>query len=136
MKCMHLISRDRGHSEGRGVGVNGRLEAFQKFICFGSLTPPLNWYDYQSLHQSVSCLDFFSIQLLKKNTLNPENTLLDQFHAQKALFKIPQICNITVKSDMEFVRTFTPPDFKVKKFYTVNFTLFQQFQWEKTQKNE
>ena len=35
---------------------------------------------------------FFSIHLLK--TLNPEITLLNQFHAQKALFKVPKICNI------------------------------------------
>ena len=37
MKCMHMISRDRNHSEGQGVGVNCRLEPFQKFICFGTL---------------------------------------------------------------------------------------------------
>ena len=40
---MHMISRD---SEGRGLGVNCRLEHFQKFIRFGTLTPPLDWYDY------------------------------------------------------------------------------------------
>ena len=34
------------------------------------------------------------MQLLKKHTLNPEITLLYQFHAQKALFKVPKICNI------------------------------------------
>ena len=28
----HMISRDRDHSEGRGVGVNRRLEPFRKFI--------------------------------------------------------------------------------------------------------
>ena len=34
--------------------------------------------------------------MLKKRTLNPEITLLFmlQFHAQKALFKVPKICNI------------------------------------------
>ena len=37
---------------------------------------------------------FFSVQLLQKHTLNPEITLLYQFHAQKALFKVPKICNI------------------------------------------
>ena len=36
----------------------------------------------------------FSIQLLKKHTLNPEITILYQFHAQRALFKVPKICNI------------------------------------------
>ena len=37
---------------------------------------------------------FFSIQLLKKHTLNPEITLLYQFHAQKALFKVTKICTV------------------------------------------
>ena len=37
---------------------------------------------------------FFSIQMLKKHKLKPEITLLYQFHAQKALFKVPKICNI------------------------------------------
>ena len=46
-----------------------------------------------SLLQGVSYL-FFLIQFLKKHTLNPEITLLYKFHAQKALFKIPKICNI------------------------------------------
>ena len=46
MKCMYMISRDRDHSEGQGVGVNCRLEPFQKFIHFGTLTRPLDWYDY------------------------------------------------------------------------------------------
>ena len=41
MKCMHMIYRDRDHSEGRGVGVNGRLEPFRKIIRFGSVTRPL-----------------------------------------------------------------------------------------------
>ena len=30
----------------------------------------------------------------KKHTLNPKFTLLYQFHAQKALFEVPKICNI------------------------------------------
>ena len=34
------------------------------------------------------------MQLLKKYTLDPEVTLLYQFHAQKALFNVPKICNI------------------------------------------
>ena len=46
MKCMHMISRDRDPSEGRGVGVNSHLERFQKFIHFGTLERPLDWYDY------------------------------------------------------------------------------------------
>ena len=43
MKCMHMISRDGDHSEGRGVGVNGRLQHFRKFLHFGTLTRPLDW---------------------------------------------------------------------------------------------
>ena len=30
-----------------GLGVNCRLEPFQKFISFGTLTRPLDLYDYQ-----------------------------------------------------------------------------------------
>ena len=53
---------------GMRVGVNGRLKPFRKFIRFGTLTRPnVLW-------------------LL-------ENNLLYQFHAQKALFKVPKICN-------------------------------------------
>ena len=32
--------------------------------------------------------------IVEKHTLIPEITLLYQFHAQKALFKVPKICNI------------------------------------------
>ena len=32
--------------------------------------------------------------IVEKHTLNPEIALLYQFHAQKALFKVPKICNI------------------------------------------
>ena len=46
MKCVHMISRDGDPSEGWGVGVNCRLEPLQKFIRFGSVTRPLDWYDY------------------------------------------------------------------------------------------
>ena len=35
MKCMHMISTDRDHSQGRGLEVNGRLELFRKFIRLG-----------------------------------------------------------------------------------------------------
>ena len=41
MKCMNMISSDRDHSEGQGMGVNGHLEPFRKFISFGTLTRPL-----------------------------------------------------------------------------------------------
>ena len=44
-----LISRDRDHSEGRGVGVNGLLEPFRKCIRFGTLTRPLDCYVLQSV---------------------------------------------------------------------------------------
>ena len=33
--------------------------------------------------------------IVKKHTLNPEITILYQFHDQKALFKVPKICNIS-----------------------------------------
>ena len=36
------------------------------------------------------------IKLSKKYTLNPEITILYQFHAQNALLKVPKICNINV----------------------------------------
>ena len=38
MKYMHMISRERGHSEGQGGGVKGRLEFFRKLICFGTVS--------------------------------------------------------------------------------------------------
>ena len=39
-------------------------------------------------------LIFLNTIVEKKHTLNPEITLLYQFHTQKALFKVPKICNI------------------------------------------
>ena len=35
-----------------------------------------------------------NLQPTSKHILNPEFTLLYQFHAQKALFKVPKSCNI------------------------------------------
>ena len=35
----------------------------------------------------------FSVQLLKKQTLDPEIMLLYLFHGQKALFKVSKICS-------------------------------------------
>ena len=32
--------------------------------------------------------------IVEKHTLNPEITILYQFHDQKALLKVPKICNI------------------------------------------
>ena len=61
--------------------------------CF-DMRKSIDWLDYQSLLQCVSCFNFCSIQLLKKHTLNPEITILYQFHDQKALFKVPKISNI------------------------------------------
>ena len=37
-------------------------------------------------------------------TLNPEITILYQFHDQKALFKVPKICNINF-----WIETAPPP---------------------------
>ena len=54
---------------------------------------------------------FFSIQLLKKHTLNPEITTLYQFHAQKALFKVPKICNIDF-----WIENYPPPLALFQKF--------------------
>ena len=34
------------------------MKFFQKFIRFCSRTLPLDWFDYKSLFQSVSCFDF------------------------------------------------------------------------------
>ena len=45
------------------------------------------------LIQSVSCFAFLN-NIVEKHTLNPEITLLCQFHPQKALFKVPKMCNI------------------------------------------
>ena len=78
MKWMHMISIDRDHSEGRAVGVNGCLEPFQKFISFGTLT------------RSVDCLVLIFLNTILEKT-NPEITLLYQFHAQQAQFKVSKI---------------------------------------------
>ena len=55
---------------------------------------------------------FFSIQLLKKRTLNPEITILYQFHAQKVLFKVPKICNLNF-----WIENDTPPLELFRKFF-------------------
>ena len=62
------------------------LEPFSKFVLF--------W--------------FFSIQLLKIHILNPEITLLYQFDAVNALFKVPIICNINfwIERDLPPLNTF------------------------------
>ena len=53
-------------------------------------------------------IDIVEIQLLKKHTLNPEITILYQFHDKKALFKIPKICNIDfwIENDLPPFGTF------------------------------
>ena len=86
-----------------GEGVNGCLEPFRKFICFGTLNRPLDCYDFQggwgdSEVPSSKCvlivivIVILNIIVEKAYTLNPE--ILHQFSAQKALFKVPKICNI------------------------------------------
>ena len=57
---------------------------------------------------------FFSIHLLKKHTLNPEITILYQFHDQKNPFKVSKICNIN------FLIENDPPSF---------LALFRKFTW-------
>ena len=72
---------------------------FGKFCCnflyngFGCIYARRQWGpdSMKCMHMpSSKCVLFwfFSIQLLKKHTLNPEMTLLCQIHAQKALFKV------------------------------------------------
>ena len=48
MKCMHMISRGRDHSEGSGVGVGGQLPfgTFPEVHPFWYPDPSLDWYDY------------------------------------------------------------------------------------------
>ena len=84
-----------------GEGVNGRLEPFRKFICFGTLNRPLDCYGFQggwgdSEVPSSKCvlivIVILNIIFEKAYTLNPE--ILHQFSAQKALFKVPKICHI------------------------------------------
>ena len=43
---------------------------------------------------SLTSVLIFLNTIVGKHTLNPENTLLNQSHAQKALFEVPNICNI------------------------------------------
>ena len=112
-----------------GEGVNGRLEPFRKFICFGTLNRPLDCYDFQggwgdSEVPSSKCvlivivIVILNIIVEKAYTLNPE--ILHQFSAQKALFKVPKICHINfwIENDppplelsQKFIRfgTFTRP---------------------------
>ena len=39
MKCMHMISRDREYSEGRGVGVNCRQHVVYILNCYAEAEP-------------------------------------------------------------------------------------------------
>ena len=48
---MHMISRDRDHSEGWGVGVNCSLGPFRKFIRFGSVIRSYEKFYKEALHQ-------------------------------------------------------------------------------------
>ena len=84
MKCMHMISRDRDHSKGRGVDRGQLL-----FGIFPKIHP--FWYPDPSLRlvwllePSSKCVLFwiFSIQLLKKHTPEPGNySLLWQVDAK------------------------------------------------------
>ena len=96
MKCMHMISRDRNHFEGQGVGVNCRLEPFRKLIRFNKFNK--KFYKESALLNTI----------VVKHTLNPEITLLYQFHAQKALFKVPKICNINFGIENDSPLPFAP----------------------------
>ena len=48
---------------------------------------------------------------MKKHTLSPEITLLNQFYAQKGLFKVPKICDINF-----WIENDPPPLALFKKF--------------------
>ena len=54
MKYMHMISRERGHSKGQGVGVKGRLELSRKFICFGTVTRPLRQWQKNIMLKKIA----------------------------------------------------------------------------------
>ena len=47
----------------------------------------------------------------KKHALNPEITIVYQFHDQKALFTVPKICNINfwIENDPSPFGSFPPP---------------------------
>ena len=90
-----------------GVGVvNCRLEPFRKFIRFGSVTRPLDWYGYFSLLQSVYCFVF--CQLLKKTYPVLWNYSFVSVSCSEALFKVPKICNIKfwIENEPPLFRTF------------------------------
>ena len=58
------------------------------------------------LLQNVCVVLIFLNTIVEKHTLNPEITLLYQFHAQKALFKVPKICNINFWIENDPLGTF------------------------------
>ena len=70
MECLHMISRDGGHSEGWEVGVNVLLEPFQKFIYFDTLTRPLGT-------GGCTISDGFSEKF--QTAFDPENCRLEPF---------------------------------------------------------
>ena len=49
---------------------------------------------FRSALFKVCLVLIFLNRIVEKHTLNPEITLWDQFHAHKALLKVPKICNI------------------------------------------
>ena len=49
---------------------------------------------FRSAFFKVCLVLIFFNTIVEKHTLNSEITLLNQFPAQKALFKVPKICNI------------------------------------------
>jgi len=83
----NACTRDGNHSEGWRVGVNSRLKPFQKFILFGTLR--LVWLEEPSTKWVLFW--FFSIQLLKKHTLNPDIT---NCMLKKPCLKFPKSAHI------------------------------------------
>ena len=66
MKYMHMISRERGHSEGQGGGGERPFGTFQKVNLFWYRHPsPISKGGIQRcLLESVSCFDFSQYNFL------------------------------------------------------------------------
>ena len=66
------------------MGVKGHMELF--FICFGTITRPLDCNDYLSIYGASKAEIFNKLRAQPTHTLITEMALLYQFHAQEVLF--------------------------------------------------